>query len=58
MRRLVHEGTPLHTVATAVLQDICLRCPVLDSQTESQQEWICRLVKIGKELLRYVGSNL
>ena len=47
MRRLVHEGTPLHTVATALFKDISLRCPDIDSLPESKQEWICRLLKIG-----------
>ena len=48
MRRLVHEGTPLHTIGFAVLRDICLRIEALDTLTESKKEWICRLLKIGK----------
>ena len=47
MRRLVHEGTPLHTIGIAMLRDISLRCEELDKLTESQKEWICRLLKIG-----------
>ena len=47
MRRLVHEGTPLHTIGFAMLRDICLRSEALDTLTESQKEWICRLLKIG-----------
>ena len=47
MRRLVHEGTPLHTIGFAVLRDICLRSEDLDKLTESKKEWICRLLKIG-----------
>ena len=42
MRRLVHEGTPLHTIGFAML-----RSEALDTLTESQKEWICRLLKIG-----------
>ena len=48
MRRLVHEGTPLHTIGLAVLRDICLRSEDLDRLSESQKEWICRVLKIGK----------
>ena len=48
MRRLVHEGTPLHTIGLAMLRDICLRCEDLDRLSETKKEWICRLLKIGK----------
>ena len=44
----MHEGTPLHTIGLAVLRDICLRSEDLDRLSESQKEWICRLLKIGK----------
>jgi hypothetical protein len=47
LRRLVHEGTPLDTVATAVLKDISLRSSELDNLNEAQKEWICRLLKLG-----------
>ena len=47
LRSLVHEGTPLDTVAVAVFRDICLRCDDANDLTETQKDWICRLLKIG-----------
>ena len=54
LRRLVHEGTPLDTVANAVLNDISLRCTELYNLNNAQREWICRLLKIGMNLNRII----
>ena len=46
-RRFIHEGTPLDTVGTAVIEDIGLRSDEVNNLSEHQREWLCRLVKIG-----------
>ena len=58
LRRLVHEGTPLDTVATAVLNDISLRCTELYNLNNSQREWICRLLKIGMHFKQNICKGL
>ena len=50
LRRLVHEGTPLDTVATAALGDISMRSDDVYNLSERKKEWICRLLKIGIRL--------
>jgi len=48
MLRLVHDGSPLSTVASSLLHDISLKCDELSSLEPSQLEWISRLLTIGK----------
>ena len=48
MRRLIHDGSALSTVANSLLYDISLRCEALSNLDEPKKEWISRLVTTGK----------
>ena len=53
MRRLVHNGSPLSTVANSLLYDISLRSEALSILEQSKMEWISRLFTTGIVLLLY-----
>ena len=48
MRRLVHDGSPLSTVASSLLYDIGLRSDTVMNLESSKKEWIARLLTIGE----------
>ena len=48
MRRLVHDGSPLSTVASSLLDDISLRSDTVMNLESSKKEWIARLLTIGE----------
>ena len=48
MRRLVHDGSPLSTVASSLLYDISLRSDTVMNLESSKKEWIARLLTIGE----------
>ena len=51
MRRLIHDGSALSTVANSLLYDISLRCETLSNLDEPKKEWISRLVTTGNVFL-------
>ena len=47
MRRLIHDGSSLSTVANSLLYDISLRSEALSNLDKPKKEWISRLVTTG-----------
>ena len=47
LRALVHQGTPLATVAETLIENISYRNTELFALQRTQKEWLCRLLTAG-----------